>query len=334
MRIAFIYDICENVLGPSSSELVNELTTELFSASSANDLITALKSLGHTVEVIDGAAEFLRQLPEIATRIDFVFNEAKGLYGPDRKMAVPALCRIHRIPFLGSDAYAVTLARNKFHTCAVAALTGIPIPVTALVLAVDEIPEWTVYPAIVKPNYESASIGITNRSVVASPEELRGQVAHVLETYNQPALIQEFVDGVEVQVSVVGNAPPRVLGTVALVVERGGGNPHGIVRNDDWVRDRVGMTPFDEPAVGGLLREQAVRAFTVLGCSDYARIDFRVDPHGRVYLIEAATHPHITRESSFEMAAMTSGLDFAAMIGELVDVSMRRQRGAGWATGG
>lgn len=328
MRIAFVYDIRENVLDVGRDGPVEELTSALFSAGEANDLIAALKTLGHTVEVVDGAADFLRQLPEIGTRTDFVFNEARGLYGPDRKMAVPALCRMHGIPFLGSDAYAVTLARHKFHTCAVATLAGIPIPATALALAADAVPEWSIYPAIVKPNYESSSIGITDRSVVGGPRELREQVAHVLETYGQPALIQEFVDGVEVQVPVIGNTLPRALGTMALVVPRTGGNPHGIVRNDDWMEERVRIAPYEDPEVGAWLREQAVRAYAALGCTDYGRIDFRVNPRGRAYLIEAATHPHLTRDLSFAMAAQSSGMDFVGLIGELVNVSLRRQRGA------
>ncbi|HEU4557089.1 MAG TPA: hypothetical protein VFS20_04540, partial [Longimicrobium sp.] len=321
MRTAFIYDIRENVFGVGTDGLVNELTTELFTPGQANDLIVALKSLGHSVEVIDGAAEFLRQLPELGTRVDFVFNEAKGLYGPDRKMAIPTLCRIHGIPFLGSDAYAVTLARNKFHTLAVAALVGIPIPTTALALDAAAIPDWETYPAIVKPNYESSSIGITDRSVVTSPGELRDQVAHVLEIYHQPALIQEFVEGVEIQVPVIGNAPPRALGTVTLVVTRDERNPHGIVRNEDWVEDRVDFVLCEDPTIGAQVRELAVRAFRALGCADYARIDFRIDTRGRAYLIEAATHPDIFQDSSFVMGARSDGLEFVPLIGELVEFS-------------
>ncbi|HEX6040932.1 hypothetical protein [Longimicrobium sp.] len=330
MRIGFIYDVREHVFGIGEDGLVNELATELFSPSQANDLIAALKACGHQVEVVDGAREFLRQLPAIKERIDFVFNEAKGLYGPDRKMAVPALCRIHGLPFLGSDAYAVTLARNKFHTLAVAALCGIPIPPSALVTDPAGTAGWSVFPAIVKPNYESSSIGITDQSVVDGPDTLRAQVAHVLDTYGQPALVQAFIEGVEVQVPVIGNASPRALELVELVVPRGPGNPHGIVRNEDWVEDSVDFALYKgDPVLGAWLREQAVRGFRALGCADYARLDFRVDPHGRAYFIEAATHPDIFQDSSFVLAARAAGLEFVPLIGGLVEGSVARQRSGG-----
>src|SRR4051812_14462684 len=104
MRVAFVYDVRENVFGISNAP-VEELATELFSPTQANDLISAIKELGHEVEVIDGAMQFAKQIATLRNTVDFVFNEAKGIFGADRKMALPALCRIHGIPFLGTSAY-------------------------------------------------------------------------------------------------------------------------------------------------------------------------------------------------------------------------------------
>jgi D-alanine-D-alanine ligase len=325
MRIAFIYDIRENVFGVGQDGHVTELATELFSASEANGIILALKELGHTVTVIDGAAEFLARLPGLREEVDFVFNEAKGLYGPDRKMAVPALCRIHRIPFLGSDAYAVTLCRNKFHTLAVAALEKVPVPESLLVRSASDAAAWQSYPAIVKPNYESASIGISGKSVVNDAVALRRQVEYVIEEYDQPALVQEFVQGIEVQVSVVGNTPPVPFSPTSLTTAASEANPYGIVRNEDWIGGAVRVEPYAGSSVEPLLRATAVHCFQALGCSDYGRLDFRVTPAGQIRFIEAATHPHITAQSAFAAAAALNGLSFTEMIDLLVSASIQRQ---------
>lgn len=327
MRIGFVYDVLENAFASHREKRIEELTTELFTASQANTILAGLKELGHDVVVIDGAPDFISRLASFGREVDFVFNEAKGLFGPDRKMAVPALCRIHNIPYLGSDAYTVTLARNKWHTLGVAAISGVPIPRSKLFESSDTEDEfgWKHYPAIVKPLYESASIGITEASVVNNNRELSRMARRINTTYSQPALVQQFVPGVEVQVSIIGNGSLAVLPLVEVNILDARLGVRQIITNDDWNNGNVIFSPsFLDHALEKRIASLALQTFRALCIRDYGRIDFRVTPDSEVFFIEAATHPHITPGSSFSLAAGLNGLTFCEMLEALLSAALGR----------
>jgi D-alanine-D-alanine ligase len=327
MRIGFVYDILENVLASNrGGGPTEELATELFTSQQANELIAGLKGLGHEVHVIDGADKFASQVIRYCDELDFVFNEAKGLFGPDRKMVLPALCRIYGIPYLGSDAYAVTLSRNKWHTLGIAAFAGIPIPASQYVESRDlgTLASWRHFPAIVKPNFESASIGISDASVVHDVKTLRSQVSVIHETYLQPALVQEYIPGSELQVSVLGNSHPVSLGVVELQIIDANGRERKVLRSEDWQEGNVSFLPCSAATVADKASDLARVLFRVLGMHDYARLDFRVTPSGDLYFIESATHPHILGESSFTQAARSYGLSFQDMLEKLIAASLER----------
>lgn len=328
MKIGFVYDILENVLASRQVSPVRELTTELFTSKEANELITGLKHLGHEIVVIDGAKEFSENVMSYRAQIDFVFNEAKGLFGPDRKIAVPTLCRIYGIPYLGSDAYAVTLSRNKWHTLAVASFAGFSVPASILVDSdsFEMLDFWRQFPAIVKPNFESSSIGITDNSIVHDLLELRNQVSTIHERYQQPALVQEFLPGLEIQISVLGNSPPVSLGVVGLTIQDSNGGLRDFVRGEDWLEGRVSFVPFREDPIADKAATIALRLFRALGMQDYGRLDFRVTPSGNLFFIESATHPHILPTSSFAQAAQRCGMSFTAMLGELIAAGLERHQ--------
>jgi D-alanine-D-alanine ligase len=328
MKIGFVYDILENVLSSQQDRPIRELTTELFTSKEANELITGLKDLSHEILIIDGAKEFAENVMRYRTLIDFVFNEAKGLFGPDRKMAVPTLCRIYGIPYLGSDAYAVTLSRNKWHTLAVASFAGAAVPASILIELdhLEMLDSWRHYPAIVKPNFESSSIGITDNSIVNDPMALCRQVSSIHERYQQPALVQEFLPGLEIQVSVLGNSPPVSLDVVGLTIQDGNGGLRDFVRGEDWLEGRVTFAPFRDNPIANKAANIALRLFRALGMQDYGRLDFRVTPSGNLFFIESATHPHILPTSSFAQAAQRRGMSFTAMLRELIAASLGRSK--------
>ncbi len=324
MNIGFVYDIMENVF-PSATPLpLSELTTELFSSAQANAIIAGLRELGHRICVIDGADAFSRDVLRHREELDLVFNEAKGLFGPDRKMIVPALCRIHGIPYLGSDAYAVTLARNKWHTLAVGSFAGVSVPESLLVplASQDKARSWTSFPAIVKPNFESSSIGISTASVVMDPPRLLGKILEVHTTYAQAALVQEFIPGIELQIAVVGNRPPRALRGVSLLPPEG----QDIITNEDWRTNAVTIVPFNDSAIEATAAKHAIRLFEALAFQDYGRMDFRVTPSGALFFIEAATHPHITPDSAFALAAKQQGMTFGVMLKALLAAAQERYK--------
>ncbi|HEX3528061.1 MAG TPA: hypothetical protein VH988_13440 [Thermoanaerobaculia bacterium] len=332
MRIGFVYDVSENVFATTEEGCpIEELKTELFSATQANTLVAAMKQLGHEVIIIDGAKDFAESIATYKKQIDFVFNEAKGLFGIDRKMAVPALCRIYRLPYLGSDAYTVTLARNKWHTLAVAAMCGILVPESALFESEKDpsIGGWSLFPAIVKPNFESASIGITDASIVRNTEQLLQQVQRTTSVYQQPALVQQFIMGTEIQVSLVGTRSPIVLPVVEIRTEEFSREGYSFIRNQDWIDDQVDIIPYDREDIGKEAGRLARIIYQHLGIHDYGRVDFRIDLSGRLFFIEAATHPHLTLGCSFQVAAQLHGWLFIDMLSNLIESASQRHASVG-----
>jgi len=322
MRIGFVYDILENVFPSATALTLTELTTELFSSAQANSLVSGLRHLGHAVSVIDGAAAFTKDVLRYRDELDLVFNEAKGLFGPDRKMIIPALCRIHGIPYLGSDAYAVTLARNKWHTLAVASYAGVVVPESRLVPmgSCNEADQWSSFPAIVKPNFESSSIGISGSSIVTDTVSLRQQVASVHAIYRQAALVQVFVPGLELQVSLIGNKPPQPLAVVSV-------RPPGdreVITNEDWRANTVTISPYRDGMIKEKVVEDARHLFEALTLQDYGRMDFRVTSDAELFFIEASTHPHITPDSAFAVSAELAGFSFTEMLSALLSAAHQR----------
>jgi D-alanine-D-alanine ligase len=327
MRIGFVYDISENVFASAEAGLLNELATELFSPSQANAIISALKGLGHETILIDGAREFIAQIHEYKQRVDLVFNESKGLFGPDRKMAVPAMCRIYGIPCLGSDAYTAMLCRNKWHTTAITALCGIAIPVSALATSSADIAgsEWNKFPAIIKPNHESASIGLDESSIAYDIGSIEERVEYIVDKYRQAAIVQEFVQGRELQVSLIGTRSPELVGVTEVCLSCAAEREHKFITNEDWKEDRVDFQPCDKRDLPRDLIQTAINIYKSLGIRDYGRIDFIATAEQKAYFLEAATHPHITPGNSFVVAAQRRGWSFEAMISAIISAALHRE---------
>lgn len=320
MLVAFIYDIDINLFQGVDADVLSELRTEFFSATEANAIVAAIKAASHEVVIIDGAKKFLEHIGDLAAKVDFIFNEAKGVHGPDRKVLVPALCQALSIAYLGSGAYAMSLTRNKWHTQAVAEAAGIQCPECRFCASTDDAKDWTYFPSIVKPNNESASIGIDERSYVTTSAQLVDRVEYVINTYKQPALVQRFIDGREVQVALLGTDMVEVLGMTEVV-----NSASTFIRRGDWRQNNVGFIPFEAThATKSSLAQMALKLYSTLALSDYGRLDFILS-RGRAYFIEAATHPHIVPGSSFTLAAAQSGLTFHEMIKVLLESSYRRQ---------
>jgi len=161
-------------------------------------------------------------------------------------MIVPALCKIHNIPYLGSDAYTVTLARNKFHTAAIVNSLGIKIPKTIIVNSINffNLKKWKIFPAIVKPNYESSSIGLDENSIVINHKSLFKQVEKVINKYKQSVVVQQFIIGKEVQVSIIGNSTLKIIGLVELyLINKSGG--YEFIKYSDWKDDNVNLIEYN-----------------------------------------------------------------------------------------
>ena len=165
------------------------------------------------IEANEDAFERLRRL-----RPAFVFNIAEGLHGVSREAQVPAMLEMLRLPYLGSDPLTLALCLDKARAKEVLAYNGVATAPFVVIRTMDEFEDARVkFPSIVKPLHEGSSKGIYNSCVVRTPEDLEREVRTILATYNQPALVEEFLPGREFTVAILGNGDAlRVLPIVEI----------------------------------------------------------------------------------------------------------------------
>jgi D-alanine-D-alanine ligase len=277
----------------------------------------------------------LRQLE--ARRPDAVFNLFEGIPGQNESEAgLASLLQGLGIPFTGSPAQAIHLARNKPLTKALLQGAGLSTPAFEVVerLPLASLPRH--WPLFVKPGLEDASIGIDQNSVVRGQEQLAARVGHLLENYGPPVLIEDYIPGREFNVSVIESADSKlqVMPLCEIRFNQGDGSSWPIMTYDAKWRPETReyqatprhFTKDVEPNLAEALSELARRAFRLLGCRDYARVDFRVSPAGKPYIIEVNPNPSIHPEAGLPAAVTAGGLTHARFIVQLAHAALARDR--------
>ena len=188
------------------------------------------------------------------------------------------------------------------------------------------------FPVIVKPEREDGSIGICRESVVYDPCRLREQIAYVVETYKQPAVVQSYVPGREFAVSLLGWPVPRVLPPGEIVFDAlPEGHPPILTFSSKWHADSIDWQCAKSLAAvlrpPELRRVAAIgrRAFEVLGLADYGRVDVRLDDHGTPYVIDVNPNCDVSEESGFGLAAGRAGLTYSDVVWEILRSALRRK---------
>jgi D-alanine-D-alanine ligase len=251
-------------------------------------------------------------------------NLAYGIQGKARYTQVPSILEMVGIPYVGSGPLAHSLSLDKVVAKVLFQQAGLPTPDFTVVHAPGfETPDLP-FPLIVKPKSGADSFGL---KVVRDEEELREATDFIFKEFEEPVLVERFIDGREINVGVLGN-PPEAFPPVELDFS---GGPN-IYSNDDK-GGRSGRTvgylcpaDLDEPTTARA-QDIARRAFTALGCYDCARVDVRLDPEGNLYLLELNSLPSLGYRGSFVIGAQQAGLDFQALVNRLVEVASARYFG-------
>jgi D-alanine-D-alanine ligase len=277
-----------------------------------------------------------------AERPDIVFNIAEGLRGPNREAHVPAICEFYGIPYSGSDPFTLALCLDKARTKEVLRANGVPTADWALARSAGDVERiaargWS-YPLFAKPVHEGSSKGITERNFAADPDALRAIVAELLERYDQPVLVETFLPGAEFTCGVLGNGPEaRVLPIVGMNFDSlpAGALPiYGFEAKWLWDRPENPLDIFSCPAripaeLRAEIEDVVLRAYSVLGCRDWSRIDVRLDAAGRANVVEVNPLPGILPDpadnSCLPKAARAAGLDYDALIGAALAAAAARQ---------
>lgn len=251
--------------------------------------------------------------------------------------AVAGLYDLYGVPYTGAPPFALSLCRRKGLAKQLLLANGVPTPRYKLIRS-PRFPRrhGLHYPLIVKPAHEDASLGVWKESVAHSLPELEAAVERLVAEKKFPILIEEFIEGRELHVAVLGNDPPRVLPIVEYDFSGvSTGHPPIISYDVKWNPLNETYHQVHEVCPAPLPRrlsrrlgEVALEAFRLTGCRDYARMDMRLTPDGRVYLLEVNPNPDLTESVSFMLAAERSGLSFGGTLRKIVECALSRAGGA------
>jgi D-alanine-D-alanine ligase len=301
MRIGITYDLKVEGPGGAPAGLPDDHQEEFDSPATVEAIAAVLRGLGHTVEMLGDGRPLLSRI--LADPPDFVFNFAEGQgVSRSREARVPAVLEMLGIPHTGSDPLTLAVTLDKDCARRLAASAGVPVP-RGVLLGPDQSPAAVLearlpFPLIVKPAWEGSSKGIRNRCLVATAEALADAVAALRRNYRQPVLVEEFIQGDELTVGVVGNDPPQIIGSMRVVPLRPTAH---FVYSLEVKRDYRRQVRYEAPAyplaVAAAVEQTALTAYRALGCRDVARVDFRLRD-GRPYFLEVNPLPGLNPESS------------------------------------
>ena len=327
LRVGFAYNVKRII---PTADAVDDSEAEYDSPSTLQAVREAIASWGH--EVVD--LEATPELPSVlqSTPLDVVFNIAEGLKGRNRESQVPALLELLDIPYTGSDPATLAIALDKGLAKKIVRQHGIHTPNFQLMTTGKErlLKDFTRFPLMVKPVAEGSSKGVVSKSVCGNEPELREVVREIVDKYQQPALVEEYISGREFTVGLLGEKRPKVLMPMEIVfLDKSEKNPvYSFQHKLDW-NDRI---RYDVPAkldAGQLERLKAASraAYMALGCRDVARMDFRMDERGRFYFLECNPLPGLTPGwSDLVLIAQAESIDYRTLIGEILSGAIRRYK--------
>src|SRR5499427_7354527 len=298
------------------------------------EVYEALKRAGHNPVYLrlDGTAQSLIELA--ASESDLIFNLVESFGGDDRcDTNVAAYLELLGRKFTGAGSHGLYLAQDKALAKKIFAFHGIHTPYFATVYRgrTDHAHD-IQFPVIVKPAREDGSIGIQFGAVCGSIKELMERIDYIHAEFDTPALIEEYIEGRELYVAVLGNEKAEALPVVELDLSK---LPEGTpkiagseVKWEEETQAYKSTKPFfpDDLSedVTQKLQETAVQAFAALQLHDYGRIDFRLDAAGTVHVLEVNPNPYLSPTAEFAMAAKKSGRSYNELIAEIAKLAMER----------
>ncbi len=328
-RIAIVY----NEPNPSRYNAIGEEKAALGVLESVAAVYHALLKLDYdTIKIplafpIKEAEAKLRSL-----EVDLVFNLFEGFCGqPETEALVPEVLARLGMPYTGCPATALTLALDKVRSKQAMRAAGIPTPDFQL-LTPEILSRFNLcYPCVVKPRNEDASHGLSQDSVVSDFTALEGQVTKVCRLYGREALVEEFIDGREFNVTVLRNSTGIVLPVSEIVYSLPPGMPRILTFAAKWEPEsqyfqgtKTTCPARIPPATGQQATKTALRAFRLLGSRGYARVDMRLAKDGKLNVIELNPNPDISPGSGAVLQAEAVGMSYTQFIEKITELALEK----------
>lgn len=328
-KVALIY----NLKKTKDKTLPQDYCSEFDSQETINTIAQAITDGGHDVYPVEAAVHLLDWLR--CNKIDIAFNAAEGIHGQSRESQVPAILDFLGIPYTGSGVLACALSLDKTMAKRIFMQNGLPTPKFQLFKKENEkLKQNLLFPLIVKPNCEGSAKGIHASSVVHSYSQLYKEISGVRQLYRQDVLVEEFIEGREITVGILGNEDIRSL--PLLEIDFSNCKTQGEYFYSWEVKEYQGIDPaypdpeFFCPARLTAEEENAVRkvaqeAHQALGCFDLSRVDIRLSPESIPYLLEVNPLPGLDpQESNLTKMLKACNLSYSELINEIIETALKR----------
>jgi len=311
---------------------------EVYSRRSVQMVIDAARAGGHTVAFFEGDKRLIASLeqfipPDAQTGQPggMVLNLSYGIQGDCRYSHVPGMLEMAGIPYTGSSPLGHALALDKVLTKVLMLSVGVPTPNYQVMSRPGQQVDGLRFPLIVKPRHESTSYGL---HFVRDPDELEQAVLDVVTQYQQDALVEEYIEGREVCVGLLGNDPLEFLPLVELDFH--GRDLHALTWADKYHKgpdepEKICPAPLCKDLADRLC-QMSLATFRACRCKDYARVDIRIDQSGNPFVLEINSMASLGPGGAFVLAAEKAGYSFQALIWRILDIAHQRYFGTLAAT--
>ena len=323
MKIGFCYDIPEN--HPRAGDL-DDITAEYESEETIEALTEMMAEIGEVIQfpyhqqIFDDLRE---QKPDV------VFNIVESWGSRNRESYIPNICEMLEISYTGSDGLALGISLDKGLTKEIAQSRGINTPEFKIIKNVRQLDEVRGnlkidYPVFVKPNSEGSSIGIRRSSRVNNFDGLYQTGKKLLNKYQTPIIIEEFLPGREFVVALLGNGEPEIFPVAEIVVE---GDVSFYSYEFKGKHQKTIKCPVNiENKIKNKMISDTLEIFKVLGCRDIARADFKLDKQGRVHFLEINPLPGLSPfYSVYPEQAQKAGYRPEEIIKKLIEFALSRE---------
>jgi len=326
--------LVHNLKKSKTKDTPSDYFSEFDSKETVHAIAEGIRLGGHKVYLVEAdnnLFDWLRDNP-----IDIVFNIAEGFFGgSSREAQVPAMLDFLKIPYTASGVLALTLSMDKAMAKQIFLQQGIPTPNFQLFnSAKEQLRENLYFPLIVKPNCEGSAKGIHASSVVKNNTRLYEEIDSIKKTYGQDVLVEEFIEGREFTVGILGNQDPHIL--PILEIDFAKCKNKGEMFYSWEVKEYQGIDPLypdpeffcparlSEQAAEGI-RKVALGAHQALGCLDISRVDVRLSSDSIPYVLEVNPLPGLDpEESNITRMGEACGMDYQELINSILDNALSR----------
>lgn len=323
-KISIVYNLKKGIKTD-----VEDLEAEYDNITTVKAIEKVFKKYGYKVSLVEEDNNIAENLKK--ANPDLVFNIAEGTKGRSREGQIPALCDILGIAYSGSDAATLCIALDKSLTKRIVSTYHIKTPKSTIISNGKPMSTKGLdFPLILKPDAEGSSKGISDVSIVKNKEELKKLSYENLGKYSQDLLAEEYIAGREFTVGIVGNGKDTYVFTPMEIIFRKPTQENFCVYSFNVKKDYKKFIDYKCPStisadIQKKMKADALKIFQVLGCKDFARVDFRTDKDGTPYFIEVNPLPGLAPSySDFPMLADFCGVDYEHIVMKVLNSALRR----------